>query len=89
MRIAQEAALNAVRHAAPQRLRIDLMYEDAGLKLKIADDGRGFKSDDVRSPAHYGINSMHERAKSVGGALTLVSAPGRGTEVTAVLPLAS
>lgn len=89
VRIAQEAALNAVRHAAPQRLRIDLMYEDAGLKLTIADDGRGFKSDDSGSPGHYGILSMYERAKSVGGALTLISAPGRGTEVTAILPLAT
>ena len=50
------------------------------------DAGSTRRSDAAR---HYGITSMQERARSVGGALTLVSAPGHGTEVTAVLPIAS
>jgi signal transduction histidine kinase/ligand-binding sensor domain-containing protein len=89
VRIAQEAALNAVRHADPHLLRIDLMYDDDSLTLKVADDGRGFDSGEAGGAGHYGITSMQERTRSVGGALTLVSTPGRGTEVIAVLPLAS
>lgn len=89
VRIAQEAALNSVRHASPRRLRIDLLYEEAAVTLKVADDGRGFDSGEARGACHFGITSMHDRARSVGGALTLVTSPGRGTEITAVLPVAS
>jgi signal transduction histidine kinase/ligand-binding sensor domain-containing protein len=89
VRIAQEAALNSARHASPTRLRIDLMYEHESLTLKVVDDGRGFDPCEKGDHGHYGIISMQERAKSVGGTLTLVAAPGRGTEITAVLPIAS
>jgi len=89
VRIAQEASLNSVRHASPKQLRIDLAYDDAAVTLKVVDDGRGFDSRQVRPAGHLGIVSMQERARSVGGALTLVSTPGLGTEVTAVLPVAS
>ncbi|MFN7913990.1 MAG: two-component regulator propeller domain-containing protein [Vicinamibacterales bacterium] len=89
VRIAQEASLNSVRHAAPRALRIALSYDDSALTLTVADDGRGFDAGQAREVGHYGLTSMQERARSVGGALTLVTAPGRGTEVTAVLPIAS
>ena len=89
VRIAQEASLNSVRHADPRRLRIALTYEDTAVTISVADDGRGFDSHEAKGGGHYGLTSMLERAKSVGGALTLVTAPGQGTEVTAVLPIAS
>ncbi len=89
VRIAQEAALNSVRHASPRRLRIDLHYEESAVTLKVADDGRGFDSGEAKGACHFGIASMYDRAQSVGGALTLVTSPGRGTEITAVLPVAS
>ena len=86
VRIAQEAALNSVRHANPRRLRIDLAYEESSVTLIVADDGRGFVQEEARGACHFGIASMQERASSVGGALRLVTSPGHGTEVTAVLP---
>lgn len=86
VRIAQEAALNSVRHANPRRLRIDLAYDESSVTLIVADDGRGFVQDEARGACHFGIVSMQERANSVGGALRLVTSPGHGTEVTAVLP---
>jgi signal transduction histidine kinase len=89
VRIAQEASLNSVRHAAPRTLSIGLTYDEDVVTLKVADDGRGFDSREAGGGGHFGIRSMHERAKSVGGALTLVTSPGEGTEVTAVLPVAS
>jgi signal transduction histidine kinase len=89
VRIAQEAALNSVRHASPRRLRIDLHYEESAVTLKVADDGRGFDSGEAKGACHFGIASMYDRARSVGGALTLVTSPGRGTEITAVFPVAS
>lgn len=89
VRIAQEASLNSVRHASPRALRIALTYDDSALTLIVADDGTGFDAGQTREAGHYGLTSMQERARSVGGALTLMTAPGRGTEVTAVLPIAS
>jgi signal transduction histidine kinase len=89
IRIAQEAAINSVRHASPHKLRMDLAYDESAVTLKIVDDGRGFDSGEAHGALHFGITSMHDRARSVGGALTLVTAPGRGTEITAVLPIAS
>jgi signal transduction histidine kinase len=89
VRIAQEATLNSVRHASPHQLKMDLTYEERCLTLRVIDDGCGFEVHDASRAGHYGIMSMEERARRDGGALTLVSTPGRGTEVTAVLPVAS
>ncbi len=89
VRIAQEATLNSVRHAAPSQLTIRLAYEPASVTVAVADDGRGFEAGRSRVGWQFGITSMHDRARSVGGVLTLVTAPGRGTEVTAVLPTTS
>lgn len=89
VRIAQEASLNSVRHAAPTQLWIDLKYDDTAVTITVADDGSGFDAQFAKGGGHVGIRSMQERARSVGGALTLTTSPGRGTAVTAVLPVAS
>lgn len=86
IKIAQEATLNAVRHAAPTRLHIDLTYADSTIELRVDDDGAGFDTADPGSGRHYGIASMLNRAGSAGGALRLDSVPGRGTEIVAVFP---
>jgi signal transduction histidine kinase len=56
---------------------------DGGVRITIADDGRGFDPDVVR-PGRFGITGMIERAARVGAALTIVTAPGEGTEVVAM-----
>lgn len=89
VRIAQEAALNSVRHASPRTLSIELVYDESAVTLRIADDGCGFEAGGARAASHFGITSMHDRVRSVGGSLTLDSVPGRGTDVIAVLPVAS
>jgi signal transduction histidine kinase len=89
LRIAQEAVTNALRHAGAGRVSVTLGPDGsgAGLVLRVADDGRGFDPEARALRARrLGLTSMHERAASLGGTLTVDSAPGRGTTVVLTLP---
>jgi signal transduction histidine kinase len=86
-RIAQEAMHNALRHADAKQIDISLREEDDLVVLEVADDGQGFDVSRGEQSAHrLGIGSMRERARSVGGRLTVSSAPGRGTTVRLEMP---
>lgn len=85
-RIAQEALQNAVKHARPTRLSLQLICESDSLVVQVSDDGIGF--DPTASfPGHLGLRSMRERAARVGGTLEIESAPGRGTRLRASVPV--
>jgi signal transduction histidine kinase len=78
--IAQEALTNAVRHARAQRIIIKASTVNSlGLRLSIADDGRGIPRE--RPTTGFGLTSMQERAERIGASLTIVTAPRSGTEV--------
>jgi signal transduction histidine kinase len=78
--IAQEALTNAVRHSRAQRITIRASAVQAvGLRLSVADDGRGIGRDGATSG--FGMTSMQERAEKIGASLTIVTAPRNGTEV--------
>jgi signal transduction histidine kinase len=78
--IAQEALNNAVRHSQARRIRIEASAaRSVGLRLSVADDGRGIARD--RSAGGFGMTSMQERAERIGASLTIVTAPRSGTEV--------
>ncbi|HWS73179.1 MAG TPA: sensor histidine kinase, partial [Thermoanaerobaculia bacterium] len=78
--IAQEALANAVRHARARTIRMHAAStRSVGLRLSVADDGRGIAND--RFGAGFGLTSMQERAERIGGSLTIVTAPRAGTEV--------
>ncbi|MBB4905841.1 HAMP domain-containing sensor histidine kinase [Actinophytocola algeriensis] len=80
-RIAQEGLTNVARHAAATRAELTLGQEQAGLTLRIRDNGRGGVTRDGA-----GIRGMRERALLVGARLTVESPPGEGTEVVLVVP---
>ena len=85
-RISQEAVNNVIRHADASRLLLTLDFGDSGLCLRIVDDGRGFNPaalDTQLSAGHLGLLGMRERAALAGGQLTIQSAPGQGTTITA------
>jgi PAS domain S-box-containing protein len=90
-RIAQEALTNALRHAQAESVHVSVDHEDGRLRLRVRDDGIGFDAASARNRAErgrsLGLLGMHERALRAGGTLTLLSAPGRGTEVEAVFQL--
>jgi signal transduction histidine kinase len=84
-RIAQEAMHNTVKHG--RAARIDLLLDVARtdlVRLCVRDDGIGF--DPTGSfPGHLGLHSMRERIERLGGTLSIDSARGDGTTITAVL----
>lgn len=92
-RIAQEALTNALRHANADSVYLTLSVQDGKLRLRVRDDGVGFDAANARGRAErggsLGLLGMHERALLAGGTLTLLSAPGRGTEIEAVFPLSN
>jgi signal transduction histidine kinase len=78
--IAQEALTNAVRHARARRITIRAStVRSIGLRLSVADDGRGIPRE--RPGSGFGMTSMQERAERIGASLTIVTAPRSGTEV--------
>jgi signal transduction histidine kinase len=81
----QECLSNAARHAEASRVEIELAQRNSTLSVRVADDGCGF--DPQRESAGYGLRGMGERVDLLDGRLTIESAQGRGTEVTAALPL--
>ena len=91
-RIVQEAMTNVVRHAGAHRLAVALRAVDGELVLSVRDDGHGFDPAAAAQRAargeSAGLSGMEERAQLAGGRLEIDAAPGRGTEVRAVFPLA-
>jgi signal transduction histidine kinase len=85
-RISQEALQNAVKHARPSRLEVQLSCEADCLVLEVQDNGIGFNPE-AAFPGHLGLRSMQERASSVGGSLAIISAPQKGTKILARVPL--
>jgi signal transduction histidine kinase len=78
--IAQEALTNAVKHARAKRITVRAStIRSLGLRLSIADDGRGIAREATKSG--FGMTSMQERAERIGASLTIVTAPRGGTEV--------
>lgn len=86
-RIAQAAVTNALKHAAPQRVIVELGYDGPRVALRVTDDGRGFDGGPAGLPAAlgFGIPNMIRRAKLLGARLAVRSAPGQGTEVSVVV----
>lgn len=82
--IVREALANVRKHAKAEHVRIRLAHRPGYLTLSIADDGVGFQARPQRG--HFGMQTMHERAEQVGGAVTVNSIPGSGTQVELWLP---
>ncbi len=82
LRIAQEAVINAVRHAQPKNIEIRLDQDGEGLHLTIRDDGVGlWQLPEVSAQQGFGLTNMRERAEDMGGRLHIESEPGSGTAV--------
>jgi len=81
--IGQEAVSNAVRHAQPSRITVNLRYDNDSLSLSIRDNGHGFVASDRAASrrGHFGIPVMEERARKLGGTFRLQTSSGAGTEV--------
>lgn len=85
LRAAQEALANVRRHADAREITVHLAYGDAAVELRVRDDGRGFTPE--QRPEGFGLPGMRKRAEQAGGALTVHSDVGAGTEIAVRIPV--
>jgi len=85
-RVIQEAVTNACRHSQSPKVGIQLVQHDESLQITVRDWGVGFDPQQV-SPSRFGLQSIRERARLLGGRAEIDTAPGKGTTVTVELPL--
>ena len=87
-RLVQECCNNVARHSSASRLNVFVSAADGSLKMRIQDDGVGFRVQEAFArPGSYGLAGMRERVALAGGKFEISSAPGRGTRVSASIPI--
>jgi signal transduction histidine kinase len=91
-RVSQEALRNVEHHAKASCVSVTLTFARNESRLDVIDDGVGFStvslSSDLASSGHLGLISMQERTESVGGVFDIGSSSGKGTRVSASIPIA-
>ncbi|GAA3395873.1 sensor histidine kinase [Cryptosporangium minutisporangium] len=86
VRVAQEGLTNAVRHAGARSVTVTVHCAADAIALTVRDDGSGLPGEAHDLPG-YGVPGMRERLAAVGGTLDLTGPPGRGTTLTARIPV--
>ena len=90
-RIVQEALTNVRKHARATKALIGIRFEPGMVSLAIEDDGAGFEAPEplaeLAKHDRYGLIGIEERVWAAGGALSIQSAPGRGTRLCVNIPL--
>lgn len=87
-RIVQEALTNVARHAGTEEVAVRALFDRDRLFIQVEDHGAGFDAGRaLAAGTSSGLSGMMERAALLGGGLDVESAPGRGTCLTAELPL--
>ena len=84
-RLVQEALNNVVKHAGASRAEAVLERASGAVEVTVRDDGRGF--DPGATNGGFGLTGMRERVELAGGKLRIEAAPGRGTSISATIPL--
>jgi signal transduction histidine kinase/ligand-binding sensor domain-containing protein len=90
-RVASEALRNAFRHAEAQTIEVELRYDQRQFRLRVRDNGKGIDATVLTTDGragHFGLPGMRERAKLMGGTLTVWTAAESGTEIELILPAA-
>jgi signal transduction histidine kinase len=88
-RIAGESVRNAFRHAGAERIEVEIRYDARQLRVRVRDNGKGIDPRILESgqrAAHFGLPGMRERARSVGGKLSIWSEVESGTETELKIP---
>ena len=87
----REVLFNVIKHARARHVTVQLHQDTAAIRVEIRDDGVGFTPNlypYLRDNTHsFGLFSIRERLRHLGGHLDITSAPGQGTTVTLVLPV--
>jgi len=86
-RVVQEALSNVGRHSRARKARVQLERVDGCMELRVEDDGIGITPAQCAASDSFGIIGMHERVEGIGGTVVVAGQPGKGTAVTARIPL--
>jgi len=86
-RILQESLTNVMRHAKASAVTITLRKRKDVLIMEINDDGKGITKKQLADPRSFGLTGMQERARALGGTLSIVGRRGKGTTITLTVPL--
>ena len=86
-RLAQEAVNNLSKYAGAKNVWLSLAPQGHQAQISVRDDGTGFDTRTLDASAN-GLVGMRYRVEAEGGTLSVVSAPGQGTLIRALLPLA-
>jgi signal transduction histidine kinase/PAS domain-containing protein len=86
-RIAQELLNNVLKHAAATKVDVALAMGSEAIELAVRDNGQGYDLEAAREGGGMGLANIYQRVAELGGALTIDSAPGEGTEVRASIPV--
>ena len=87
-RLVQESLTNVGKYAEARQVDISVRNYAGHVEVDIKDDGKGFDVGEIR-PSTHGLAGMRHRVEAAGGRLTIISAPGNGTRISAVLPKAT
>jgi two-component system, NarL family, sensor histidine kinase UhpB len=87
-RVVQEGLINALRHAQPSRVDIEVQSDAEEIVVTVTDDGVGLPADWSR-PGHFGLRGLAERVEHLAGSFNVGSGPTRGVQLTARIPLGS
>ncbi len=85
-RIVQEAIANACRHSRSPGVSVELVQRGDRLHIEVRDQGVGFDPNVVEE-TRFGLRSIRERARLLGGRAEIQSAPGSGTSISVELPV--
>lgn len=86
--VIREALANAAKHSGAGSISVRVSATTERVEVRVADTGRGFRPQAVaRNGRHFGLEMIRKRVAEVGGTLDIRSAPGKGTEVIAHLPM--
>jgi signal transduction histidine kinase len=85
--VLREAIHNALTHGHPTVILVDVDVAPHELRARVEDDGSGFDHNRIPVSGGQGLSSMRERAISMGGSVSVVSGPNRGTQIDLLVPL--
>jgi len=90
-RCVSELLANVVKHAEASEVVIRSVFGEGRLEVGVIDNGLGFRvSESIKGPAHgggFGLFSIRERLRAVGGTLRIISEPGGGAEAVLIMPI--
>jgi PAS domain S-box-containing protein len=90
-RAVRELIINVVKHAQASRIKVAVRREDRSIRVEVSDDGIGFDASKVyfygTRPKSFGLLSIHERIRLLGGSMEIDSSVGSGTTVRLTAPL--